>query len=58
MIDRVAEHVHQRVFDFFQNALIDGDFAALDLKINLFAQAARQVAHQTREQAENLRKRQ
>ena len=45
MVDGIADHVQQRVFQVFEDAGIDFGFAAYDLKPCQFVVAMRDVAH-------------
>ena len=48
MIDRIPNHVGQRIAQAFENGFVELDLAAFQLQLDVFAQIARQVAHQPR----------
>ncbi|MNF33930.1 hypothetical protein D3C84_147610 [compost metagenome] len=54
MVDGVAHQVHQRIGQRLDQVLVEVGFFADQLQIDLFLQAARQIADQAREAAEDL----
>ncbi len=54
VVDRVAHQVHQRIGQGFDQVLVEIGFFTDELKVDLFLQAASQVADQAREATEDL----
>ena len=49
VIDAVAQHMDQGIFDFFQHAAIEFGLAAFHDELNFFAPIVSQITHQARE---------
>ena len=52
MIQRISNHVHQRVGQFFDDRAVEFDFAADRFQFDPLSELAREIAHQPRHAAE------